>query len=152
VTDTSQGVSLMIVRAAKYLLLWSIAVVAMFVGVRSASASLVVVSIVDMADGATYLASLFSSSSGPADDSSELEIKVVSVPLPGAGAIPASVNGTGSGSGGFAVASDLGVLAHAALQTALPPEASAVLPTGPPYCLFRPPRRTDFSRVDGREL
>jgi hypothetical protein len=50
VTDTSQGVSLMIVRAAKYLLLWSIAVVAMFAGVRSASASLVVGSVVDMAD------------------------------------------------------------------------------------------------------
>ena len=45
-------------------------------------------------DGTTYLAPLFPSSSGPADDNSEPEIKVVSVALPGAGAIPPSVNGT----------------------------------------------------------
>ncbi len=91
-------------------------------------------------DGTTYLAPLFPSSSGPADDNSEPEIKVVSVALPGAGAIPASVNNTGSGSGGFAVASELVVPSHAALQTGLPTEIKAVLPTDPPFRWFRPPK------------
>ncbi len=100
------------------------------------------------ADGTSCLAPLFPLSSGPADDTADPQIynmEIFSVPLPGAGAIPASVNGAGSVVSGFAVANKLTAIPQAALQTSLPPVAETLLPTGPPYRFFRPPREDMLS-------
>ena len=47
---------------------------------------------------------------------------------------------TGSGAGGFAAPSGKVSPPQAELQVSLPPEARMILPTGPPYRWFRPPR------------
>ncbi len=47
---------------------------------------------------------------------------------------------TGSGAGGFAAPSDLVSPPQAELQASLPLEARMILPTGPPWRWFRPPR------------
>ncbi len=46
----------------------------------------------------------------------------------------------GGSSGGFAGPSELVIPPPSALQASLPPEARTILPTGPPYRWFRPPR------------
>lgn len=46
----------------------------------------------------------------------------------------------GGSSGGFAVPSELVIPPPAALQASLPPEARTILPAGPPWRWFRPPR------------
>ena len=46
----------------------------------------------------------------------------------------------GSSGAGSAVLGDLVTLSQAALQASLRPEARAIIPTGPPWYWFRPPR------------
>ena len=53
---------------------------------------------------------------------------------------PNSLSQTGGSCGGFAVASELVVPPPAAIQATLAPEARAILPTGPPWRWFRPPK------------
>jgi hypothetical protein len=67
--------------------------------------------------------------------------------VPGAGAIPTSVNGAGSVASGFAVVNKLMAIPPAALQTSLPSVGKTILPTGPPFRFFRPPREDMLSIV-----
>ncbi len=53
---------------------------------------------------------------------------------------PNSLSQTGGSCGGFAVAGELVVPPPAAIQATLAPEAGAILPTGPPWRWFRPPK------------
>lgn len=53
---------------------------------------------------------------------------------------PSTLSQTVSGAGGFAAPSDIISPPQAELQASLPPEGRTILPTGPPWRWFRPPR------------
>lgn len=60
-------------------------------------------------------------------------------PSAGMSPAPSLAQSTGS-SGSFAATSESVIPPPSALQASLPPEARTILPTGPPYRWFRPPR------------
>lgn len=87
------------------------------------------------------LSPLFPASSGPPENPNEPEVESVSSPLPGATALPPSATSIASSAGGWALASPGEILPASTLQVPLAGEGKIVLPAGPPYRWFRPPKK-----------
>jgi len=91
-------------------------------------------------DVGTSLAIEGARETGPAGPSpAEVQISASNVPR---GMLPssASLSQVGSGVGGAAVEREIEILPHDSLRAILTPESRTVLPTGPVFRWFRPPR------------
>lgn len=71
----------------------------------------------------------------------EFSLETVLRDASGASSAPGhNLTSAGSGPGGFALATDIVLPPETQLQANLSPEAKLILPTGPPYEFFRPPK------------